>query len=152
MHAFQIDVAGSESVSIRIARETLSEIRASNYSPPRGRLSTREIACLFLSHTPAMTRMVAPRTRAQSAAFDISDVEAAVDMIPAAPSMTVRVDVGLQQARNSTLNSYLEKLLFLLTGNFAKPGANELHTWLQPMFSHSRPMDRAPVAGQLKIA
>lgn len=81
-----------------------------------------------------------------------SDVEAAVDMILAAPSMTVRVDVGMQQARNSTLNSYLEKLLFLLTGNFAKPGANGLHTWLQPMFGHSKPTDRAPVTGQLKIA
>jgi anaerobic selenocysteine-containing dehydrogenase len=81
-----------------------------------------------------------------------ADVEAEVEMILAAPSMTVRVDVGLQQARNSTLNSYLEKLLFLLTGNFAKPGANGLHTWLAPMWGHSKPDDRAPVTGQLKIA
>ena len=80
------------------------------------------------------------------------DVEAAVDMILAAPSMTVRVDVGMQQARNSTLNSYLEKLLFLLTGNFAKPGGNGLHTWLAPMWGHSKPNDRAQVTGQLKIA
>lgn len=81
-----------------------------------------------------------------------ADVDAAVDMILAAPSMTVRVDVGLQQARNSTLNSYLEKLLFVLTGNFARPGANGLHTWLAPMWGHSKPDDRAPVTGQLKIA
>jgi anaerobic selenocysteine-containing dehydrogenase len=81
-----------------------------------------------------------------------ADVEAAVDMILAAPSMTVRVDVGMQQARNSTLNSYLEKLLFLLTGNFARPGGNGLHTWLAPMWGHSKPDDRAPVTGQLKIA
>ncbi|HEX7945412.1 MAG TPA: molybdopterin-dependent oxidoreductase, partial [Phenylobacterium sp.] len=81
-----------------------------------------------------------------------ADVEAAVDMILAAPSMTVRVDVGLQQARNSTLNSYLEKLLFLLTGNFAKPGANGLHAWLAPLMGHSRPDDVAPVTGQVKIA
>ena len=87
-------------------------------------------------------------------AADVSrqDVDQAVDMILAAPSMTVRVDVGLQQARNSTLNSYLEKLLFLLTGNFAKPGANGLHTWLAPMWGHSKPNDRAPVTGQVKIA
>jgi anaerobic selenocysteine-containing dehydrogenase len=81
-----------------------------------------------------------------------ADVDAAVEMILAAPSMTVRVDVGMQQARNSTLNSYLEKLLFLLTGNFAKPGGNGLHTWLAPMWGHSKPDDRAPVTGQLKIA
>jgi anaerobic selenocysteine-containing dehydrogenase len=87
-------------------------------------------------------------------AADVSrqDVDAAVDMILAAPSMTVRVDVGMQQARNSTLNSYLEKLLYLLTGNFAKPGGNGLHTWLAPMWGHSKPDDRAPVTGQLKIA
>lgn len=81
-----------------------------------------------------------------------ADVDAAVEMILAAPSMTVRVDVGMQQARNSTLNSYLEKLLFLLTGNFAKPGGNGLHTWLAPMWGHSKPDDRSPVTGQLKIA
>ncbi|MGA0603850.1 molybdopterin-dependent oxidoreductase [Caulobacter sp. KR2-114] len=81
-----------------------------------------------------------------------ADVEAAVDLILAAPSMTVRVDVGLQQARNSTLNSYLEKLLFLVTGNFAKRGANGLHAWLAPLMGHSRPDDVAPVTGQLKIA
>ena len=88
------------------------------------------------------------------AAADVprAHVETAVDMILAASSMTVRVDVGLQQARNSTLNSYLEKLLFLLTGNFAKRGANGLHTWLAPLMGHSRPDDVAPVTGQLKIA
>ncbi len=80
------------------------------------------------------------------------DVDAAVDMILAAPSMCVRVDVGLQQSRNSTLNSYLEKLLFLLTGNFARPGGNGLHTWLAPMWGHSKPGDLAPVTRQMKIA
>lgn len=81
-----------------------------------------------------------------------ADVEKAVDMIVGAPSMTVRVDVGMQQARNSTLNSYLEKLLFLLTGNFAKRGGNGIHTWLQPMFGDSKRGEVAPVTGQMKIA
>jgi anaerobic selenocysteine-containing dehydrogenase len=80
------------------------------------------------------------------------DVDKAVEMILNAGSMSVRVDVGLQQARNSTLNSYLEKLLFLLTGNFAKPGCNGIHTWLAPLIGHSKPNDLAPVTGQLKIA
>lgn len=80
------------------------------------------------------------------------DVEKAVEMIVQAASMSVRVDVGVQQARNSTLNSYLEKLLFLLTGNFAKPGCNGIHTWFAPLIGHSKPNDLAPVTGQLKIA
>ena len=62
------------------------------------------------------------------------DADRAVDMILAAPSMVVRVELGIQQSRHSTLNSYLEKLLYLLTGNFGRRGTNGLHTWLQPLF------------------
>ena len=45
-------------------------------------------------------------------------------MILAAESMVVRVELGIQQSRHSTLNSYLEKLLYLLTGNFGRRGTN----------------------------
>ncbi len=37
-------------------------------------------------------------------------------------------DLGIQQAPHSTLNSYLEKLIVLLTGNFGVPGGMNLHT------------------------
>ena len=40
-------------------------------------------------------------------------------------SVSILEDLGIQQAPHSTLNSYLEKLLFLLTGNFGKPGRHE---------------------------
>ncbi len=43
-------------------------------------------------------------------------------------------DLGVQQAPNSTLCSYLNKLLWLLTGNFAKPGGQHLHSWFAPLF------------------
>ena len=87
-------------------------------------------------------------------AADISreQAEQAVTMIIAARSMTVRVDVGVQQARNSTLNAYLEKLLFLVTGHFLKPGCNGLHTWFAPMWGHSRPGSVDVVTGQPRIA
>jgi len=49
----------------------------------------------------------------------------------------VRVDLGIQQSIHSTLNSYLEKLLFIVTGNFGKEGANNLHTQLVPIVGHS---------------
>lgn len=32
----------------------------------------------------------------------------------------VRIDLGIQHTLNTTLNGYLEKLLYLLTGNFGK--------------------------------
>ena len=49
----------------------------------------------------------------------------------------LRIDLGIQQTLNSTLNSYLEKLLFLVTGNFGIQGGNNLHAYLLPVFSHT---------------
>jgi anaerobic selenocysteine-containing dehydrogenase len=43
--------------------------------------------------------------------------------IAKASSVAVYEDLGIQMNRFSTLNSYLNKLLWLLTGNFAKEGA-----------------------------
>ena len=45
-----------------------------------------------------------------------------------AASVSIFEDLGIQQAPHSTLNSWLEKLLFLLTGNFAKQGGMNIHT------------------------
>lgn len=85
------------------------------------------------------------------AGVERADMERAVDMILAAQAMTVRVELGIQQGRHSTLNSYLEKLLFLLTGNFGREGTNNLHTWLQPLWGNSRG-ERSAVTGQEQIA
>jgi anaerobic selenocysteine-containing dehydrogenase len=81
----------------------------------------------------------------------MADVERAVDMILAAEAMTVRVELGIQQGRHSTLNSYLEKLLYLVTGNFGRPGTNTLHTWLQPLWSTSKGQ-RSEITGVEYIA
>jgi anaerobic selenocysteine-containing dehydrogenase len=75
----------------------------------------------------------------------------AVDMILAARSMVVRVELGIQQARHSTLNSYLEKLLYLITGNFGRKGTNNLHSWLFPLWQNSHG-ERIAVSGQERIA
>ena len=56
------------------------------------------------------------------------EVRGAVARIHAASSVSVLEDLGIQQAPHSTLNSYLEKLLYLLTGNFAAPGTMNFHT------------------------
>lgn len=48
--------------------------------------------------------------------------------IAAADSVAVYEDLGIEQAPHSTLNSWLEKLLFVLVGSYAKPGANHAHT------------------------
>jgi anaerobic selenocysteine-containing dehydrogenase len=80
-----------------------------------------------------------------------ADVERAVDMILAARAMTVRVELGLQQGRHSTLNSYLEKLLYLVTGHFGRPGTNAVHSWLQPLWANSDG-ERSEITGLEYIA
>ncbi len=57
--------------------------------------------------------------------------------ISEAASVAVRVDLGLQQSLHSTLNSYLEKLLFLVPGHFGREGCNALHTAFLPLVGHS---------------
>ncbi len=55
----------------------------------------------------------------------------------AARAGCTRHDLGLEMSLHSTLNCYLEKLLFLLTGNFGKKGTNNLHTQFAPVIGHS---------------
>lgn len=74
---------------------------------------------------------------AEAADIRMDQVERCADMIEAATAMTVRVELGIQQGVHSTLNSYLEKLLIMLTGSFGRPGTNQLHSWLQPLWGNS---------------
>jgi formate dehydrogenase len=62
------------------------------------------------------------------AGVDQDLVRAAARRIATATSVSVFEDLGIQQAPHSTLNSYLEKLVYLLTGNFAKRGTMNIHT------------------------
>ena len=43
-------------------------------------------------------------------------------------------DLGVQQAPNSTLCSYLDRMLWILTGNFGKPGGMHMHTSFVNLF------------------
>lgn len=54
-----------------------------------------------------------------------------------AKNACVRVDLGTQHTLHTTLNAYLEKLLYLITGNFGKKGGNNLHTHLLPLVSNT---------------
>lgn len=49
----------------------------------------------------------------------------------------VRIDLGIQHSLHTTLNGYLEKLLYLVTGNFGRPGGNNLHSFLLPILGHT---------------
>ena len=58
--------------------------------------------------------------------------------ISSAKSFALRSDLGIEQSHNSTLNAYLARLLFLITGHFGREGTNCLHTMLFPLIGHSK--------------
>lgn len=62
-----------------------------------------------------------------------------------AKTFALRSDLGIEQSHNSTLNAYLARLLFLITGHFGREGTNCLHTALFPLIGHSK----EPEAGGL---
>lgn len=72
-------------------------------------------------------------------------LRAAARRIGAAGSVAVFEDLGVQQAPNSTVCSYLNKMLWILTGNFAKKGGQHLHSSFAPLFSTVS--GRTPVTG-----
>jgi formate dehydrogenase len=67
--------------------------------------------------------------------------------IGAAESVAILEDLGIQQAPHSTLNSYLEKLLYLLAGSFGRRGGMNLHTHMGGLIGSGRDGRRSPVTG-----
>ncbi len=67
--------------------------------------------------------------------------------IARAASVSVYEDLGIEQSLHSTLNSYLEKLLFAVTGNIGKPGAMNAGTSLTGLFSGALSREVSPVGG-----
>jgi hypothetical protein len=80
-------------------------------------------------------------------------VRAATRRIAAAKSVAVFEDLGVQMNRHSTLVSYLEKLVWLLTGNLGQPGAQYAPATFVPIVRASRneldprTAPRSPVVG-----
>ncbi len=67
--------------------------------------------------------------------------------IASASSVAVAEDLGIQMNRHSTLASYLDKLLWVLTGHFAKPGAQYAYSTLSKLANVTDDTRRSPVAG-----
>jgi anaerobic selenocysteine-containing dehydrogenase len=99
----------------------------------------------------AVLRTVPVGDYAQRCGVDEELLRAAARRIAAADSVAVFEDLGVQQAPNSTLCSYLNKLLWILTGSFAKRGGQHLHSSFAPLFSVSG-VGRSPVTGAPIIA
>lgn len=67
--------------------------------------------------------------------------------IGTASSVSTYEDLGVQQSPHSVVVSYLQKLLWVLTGNFAKRGAMAPHSWMAPLFRPRIDLTTTPVQG-----
>jgi anaerobic selenocysteine-containing dehydrogenase len=82
------------------------------------------------------------------AGVEESLVRDAARRIAAAKSVASMEDLGVQMNRHSTLVSWLHRLVWLLTGNFGKPGAQYTPTPLVELATGSSGDERtSPVAG-----
>ncbi|MEP4648970.1 MAG: molybdopterin-dependent oxidoreductase, partial [Ilumatobacter sp.] len=81
-------------------------------------------------------------------------VRRATRRIASASSVAVFEDLGTQMNRHSTLVSYLEKLVWTLTGNFANHGGQQIPSSMVPLVKASTAeldpdrAPRSPVAGE----
>lgn len=75
--------------------------------------------------------------------------------LAAAKGAAIHTDLGIEQTLHSTLNLYLSKLLWLITGNFAIPGGQLLFPPFVPLVGNSKePQDggrTTKVAGMREI-
>ncbi|HET9694356.1 MAG TPA: molybdopterin-dependent oxidoreductase [Steroidobacteraceae bacterium] len=67
----------------------------------------------------------------------LADVQRVARGFARARRACLRVDLGTQHTLHTTLNAYLEKLLWLVTGKFGAEGTNNLHTSLLPLLGHT---------------
>jgi anaerobic selenocysteine-containing dehydrogenase len=67
--------------------------------------------------------------------------------IARASSVSVCEVLGIEQPLHSTLNSYLEKLLFPLTGNIEKPGAMNANARLVGLSNGRLSNKTSPISG-----
>lgn len=72
---------------------------------------------------------------AQACGLEVTQLRETAQRIARAKSVSVLEDLGLQMNRHSTLGSYLQRLLWLLTGHYGREGTNNAPV---PFFSLSR--------------
>ncbi len=73
-----------------------------------------------------------------------AEVREAAHAIGDARSVSIFEDLGIQMSPHSTLNSWLEKLIFILTGNFAKHGGMNLHSRLAGLTGDGKKGSKGP--------
>ena len=68
-----------------------------------------------------------------------------------AKSLASFEDLGVQMSRHSTVVSYLNRLFWILTGNFGKPGGQYIPTQIGSPFGNINKITKSPVLGALTV-
>jgi len=79
---------------------------------------------------------------------DESLLRSAARRIASAQSVSMIEDLGVQMSLHSTLNSYLNRLVWLLTGNYAKKGANNAFAPLLNLSNSTRSTSKKSNSGK----
>jgi anaerobic selenocysteine-containing dehydrogenase len=85
---------------------------------------------------------------AKACGVEESLLRSAARRIACAKSVSMIEDLGVQMNVHSTLNSYLNRLVWLLTGNYAKVGSNNAFVPLLNLSNSSRSVAKTPGAGK----
>lgn len=116
--------------------------------------------CKDFEQVEAALRAVPIEDYIARADVPLADVERVARGFAQAKAGCVRIDLGIQHTLHTTLNGYLEKLLYLITGHFGKRGSNNLHSFLLPILGNTderkslrgKSLKRTAVHGMLPIA
>ncbi len=106
-----------------------------------------EAHAIGLEELLSVLREIPVRDYCAAASVPEHQARAAVARIAAASSVAVHEDLGVQMNRHSTLVSYLEKLLWVLTGNFANQGGQYIPAVLLPILGSGAVQGSSPVVG-----
>jgi anaerobic selenocysteine-containing dehydrogenase len=102
--------------------------------------------CTGFDEVERQLRRVPVEEYARRADVPLADVERVARGFAVARRACVRVDLGTQHTLHTTLNAYLEKLLWLVAGKFGREGTNNLHASLLPILGHTD--ERRELAGR----
>jgi anaerobic selenocysteine-containing dehydrogenase len=81
------------------------------------------------------------------AGIPLEQAQQAVDLVSGAASVAMFEDLGVQMNHHSTLVSYLEKLLWVLCGNFGNPGGQYIPASLVNIAGSGLSSRNSPVVG-----
>ncbi len=101
--------------------------------------------CVGWDEVRAMLAAIPVDEYASEAGLEPAQVRQVARDYAKAEKACIRTDLGLEHTPHSTLNNYLARLLYLVTGHFGKEGTNVFHTAFLPLIGHSE----EPEAGGL---